>query len=300
MKVTRMTGTIGAHITDIDLSQPLSAEVRDALIRLWHEHLVLVFPGQTRLTPQAHIDFARLFGELEVSSSLNSFSHPEHREIFLLSNEVKDGKPSETRDVGWQWHTDLAFSTRPARGSILHAKAIPEAGGDTMFANMYVAYETLSETMRGLLSQLWAVHDNANSDWHAVRAMGAKSAIVEEFIKKNKPVRQPMVRRHPVTGRESLLLSECFVRTIHGMSPQESKPLLDYLHAHATQPEFVYRHHWQTGDLLMWDNRCTMHKVVADHDDKPSADSGNRLRVLHRVTLLGEEELGVELAPQLP
>ena len=295
MKVKRMTGTIGAHITDVDLSQPISADLRDELLRLWHEHLVLVFPGQHALTPESHSAFARMFGTLEVSSSLNTFAHPDYPEVFLLSNEVKDGKPSETRDVGWQWHTDLTFSTRPAQGSILHAKAIPDFGGDTMFANLYVAYDTLSQPLRELLEGLWAVHDNANSDWHITRAKEGKSAVAEEFMKKNRPIRHPMVRRHPVTGRKSLLLSECFVKTIHGMTPQESKPLLDYLQAHSTQPEFVYRHHWSAGDLLMWDNRCTQHKVVADHDDKPSANAKERLRVLHRITLLGEEESGVEL-----
>lgn len=298
MKVKRMTGTIGAHITDIDLSRPVSDRDAAELVRLWHEHLVLVFPGQHEITPRAHVAFAKIFGELEVSSSLNAFSHPEHPEIFLLSNEVKDGKPSETRDVGWQWHTDLAFSTRPARGSILHAKAIPDFGGDTMFANMYVAYETLSPTLRNIVSQLWAVHDNANSDWYVTRAHGEKTQAAEEFIKKNKPVRHPMVRKHPDTGRDSLLISECFVKTIHGMTPHESRALLDYLQAHATQPEFVYRHHWHAGDLLMWDNRCTMHKVVADHDDKPTSDTTNKLRILHRVTLLGETESGIELPRQ--
>lgn len=297
MKVKRMTGTIGAHITGIDLSQPISESTGKELQALWHEHLVLVFPGQHALTPKTQVAFAQIFGELEVSSSLNAFAHPDHPEIFLLSNEVKEGKPSETRDVGWEWHTDLTFSTRPARGSVLHAKAIPDFGGDTMFANMYVAYETLTETMRNQLAQLWAVHDNANSDWVATRSIGNKSQAAQEFMSKNKPIRQPMVRKHPATGRDSLLLSDCFVKTIYGMTPEESRPLLDYLQAHASQPEFVYRHHWNTGDLLMWDNRCTMHKVVADHDDRPTTDTGSKLRILHRVTLLGEEESGIEVKP---
>ena len=295
LQIRPMTSTIGAHITGIDLAQEVSADDLEKIRRVWNDYLIIVFPGQHELTPSQHIRFARHFGKLEVSSSLNSFAHPEYPEIFLLSNEKKEHGHSETRDVGWTWHTDLTFSKRPAAGAALHARKIPRIGGDTMFANLEAAYASLSPAYQAMLKDLWLIHDHRLTLWQQRRDNQKLEKNSDEFVKKNFPVRHPMVRYHPETGRPSLLVGQSFNKQIHGMTEAESRPILQYLLEHATQAEFVYRHHWNVGDLLMWDNRSTMHRVVADHDAEPEENRDDKLRILHRVTLLGEHDTGIEV-----
>ena len=170
----------------------------------------------------------------------------------------------------------MSFTTRPALGSLLRSFAVPEVGGDTLFANMYLAYETLSDGMKKLIADLHAIHLSGTRKV-ANTATGILRA--EEQRRINPPVAQPVVRVHPETGRKALYLGEK-VKRFEGMTEEESRPLIDYLNRHATRPEFVYRHQWRAHDILAWDNRCTMHQALGDFDE-------TQLRHLERTTVLG-------------
>ena len=289
IQIKRLTPTIGAEISGIDLRNPISAEDAAALRAAWQKHLVLVLPKQD-IAPEQHIAFARVMGHVDSDSAISVFGHPKYPEIFLLTNEMKDGKPSDTRDVGWQWHVDLTYTLRPSAGAVLHALEIPETGGDTMFANMEAAFSALSPTYQQMLRGLEAVHDISHGQWWKKRnpaVVQDNSKTVRDFDARTPPVVQPMVRKHPDTGRESILVGQAVVDHIHGMTREESDPIIDYLTELATRPEFVYRHRWTRGDLLVWDNRCTMHKVVHDHNEAVAPGTKGQVRRMHRVTLQG-------------
>jgi taurine dioxygenase len=274
----------GAEVTGLDLRRPLAEADRRAINDAWLRHLVLVFPGQD-LTPEQQIAFARNFGELDDhASQAPSTLHPEHREILVLTNKLVGGKPSGTHNSGRNWHTDLSYTERPAKGALLACKQKPPVGGDTMWANLYLAYETLSPAMRALLEGLEAVHDVT-----LIKGIEQRDpALVADMKRRNPPVVHPVVRVHPETGRKSLLIGQR-IRGFIGMSDEESQSLLALLNAHATSPEFVYRHRWSVGDLVMWDNRCTCHVALADFDQtKP--------RVMHRCSLQGEQATGRTVA----
>ena len=278
--VTPLGFAAGAQVTGVDLAKPLSELQQRQINKAWLEHIVLVFPGQ-ELTPAQQIGFTGSFGTLDQhGSQAPTTLHPEHREILVLSNKVVNGKKSGTYNSGRNWHTDLSYTTRPAKGAVLHCKEKPPVGGDTMWANLYLALETLSPTIRKLVDGLEAVHDVT-----LVQGIELRSPeVVAEMKKRNPPVIHPVVRTHPETGRKSLLVNQR-IRRFVGMSDEESQSLLAMLNAHATSPEFVYRHRWSLGDVVMWDNRCSCHVALGDFDQtKP--------RVMFRCSLEGEVESG--------
>ncbi|MGD9921586.1 MAG: TauD/TfdA dioxygenase family protein, partial [Pseudorhodoplanes sp.] len=260
LKIRRLSYALGAEIIGADLTKPMSEEAFAEIRHAFHEHLVLLFRDQV-LTPEQHIAFSRRFGELDVHP-FSRYNLPGYPEVLQITNHVIDGKPSDTRNTGRQWHSDLSFTTRPALGSLLYCKEVPEVGGNTMFANMYMAYETLSPGLREMLDRLWAVHDMSMGKDIANR----DPAFMAEMKKKNPPVAQPVVRIHPETGRKALYVSEMVTSHFEGWTFDESRPLLNYLFAHSVQPEFTYRQQWRPHDLLMWDNRSAMHLAVADFD----------------------------------
>ena len=278
--VTPLGFAAGAQVTGVDLGAPLGELQQRQINKAWLEHIVLVFPGQD-LTPEQQLAFARRFGQLDQhDSQAPSTLHAEHREILVLSNKVVNGKKSGTYNSGRNWHTDLSYTTRPAKGAIMHCKEKPPVGGDTMWANLYLALETLSPTIRRLINDLEAVHDVT-----LVRGIEQRDpTVVAEMKRRNPPVIHPVVRTHPETGRKSLLVNQR-IRRFVGMSDEESQSLLAMLNAHATSPEFVYRHRWSLGDVVMWDNRCSCHVALGDFDQtKP--------RVMFRCSLEGEVESG--------
>jgi taurine dioxygenase len=193
----------------------------------------------------------------------------------MVTNQEVGGRP---QPVGRQWHSDLSTTLRPARASLLRSEVIPPVGGDTMFSNMYLAYETLSEAMKRILEPLEAIHDMTV----ARQLRGRDPADLAEVRRRNPPVVHPVVRVHPETGRKALYVSEMTTIGIAGMTEDESRPLLQYLYEHSVRPEFTYRHRWQVGDVLAWDNRCTMHLALDDYDLRVP-------RKMYRTTLLGEE-----------
>jgi taurine dioxygenase len=264
---------LGAEIRGIDATQALDAALVAELRAAWLENLVLVF-RDFDITPEQHIAFSRNFGALAAPPNKYAL-HDSYPELVHLTNRVVDGKPSDTARVGNCWHSDGAFTLRPPTGSLLHCRAIPDVGGDTWFTNMYMAYETLSETMRGIVDQLEVVCDISKAGYRkTARAM-------EQLVKDLPPVVQRMVRVHPETGRRALYLSESVSTGVVGMSAAESTMLLEFLFKHAVRPELTFRHRWHLNDLVMWDNRCTQHFVPHDYDF-------SQLREMNRTTLTGE------------
>lgn len=251
---------LGARVEGIDLSRPISAEDHKVIKEAWTKHLVLVFPGQ-ELAPEALIDFTSHFGELDDYASQPFNRHPDYKEVMLLSNKPINGKVPPGANNGQNWHTDLSYTVRPAKGTYVYCIQKPPVGGDTMFANMYLAYETLSERLRGFLDDLEGVHD--------VSLISARRdpAILEAFKRLNPPVVHPAVRFHPDSGKPALYVNHR-VRQFVGMTETESKPLINFLCEHSVNPRFVYRHRWEEKDVVMWDNRCLTHLAVGDYDSK--------------------------------
>lgn len=260
LKIQRLGYACGARVTGVDLSGPVASDTLEAIRKAWLEHLVLVFPEQ-KLGPQSLVDFTRNFGELDDYATQPFNRHPEMNEVFLLSNKKKDGKVFPTYNSGQNWHTDLSYTVRPAKGTAVYCMEKPSVGGDTMFANMYLAYERLSPKMREFLDGLEAVHDASLIEGLDKRG----PEIANEFRRLNPPVVHPAVRVHPETGRKALYVNER-VRNFLGLSEAESKPIVKFLCEHAVQPRHTFRHYWSLGDLVMWDNRCLVHLAVGDYD----------------------------------
>jgi len=252
LQVTRLSGSLGAEIRGIRL--PEAGPVEAASIRsLLLEHLVLFFPDQ-QMTPDEHIAFGRLFGKLEAHPNL-SFS-AERPEFFELHAAGGQGAIAD------EWHSDLTCQAEPSVIAILRMAKCPSVGGDTMWANMYKAYDELSPPMQELCEGLSALHD-ADPHGHPER-----TAI------------HPVVRVHPETGRKSLFVNEHFTRRIVELSHQESAALLGYLVRWVTRPQSTVRYHWTEGTIAMWDNRCTQHYVLNDFEGD---------RVIQRVTVMGDK-----------
>ena len=233
----------------------------------FHEHCVLVFRGQ-RLTPEGHIGFSRRFGDLLVHV-LKQYNDPQVPEVLVLSNIVENGKPIGIQDGGQYWHTDLSYTAEPSRCSLLYAVEIPfENGvalGDTLFVNTCAAYDALSDEMKAKLAGLKARH-SYTARYQRMQQRGGNRVELEEDQKKAVPeVVHPVVRTHPFNGRKCLYVNEGFTGAIIGMPKEESDALLAGLYKHVTDERFMYRHRWQVGDLLMWDNCSTQHIAVANY-----------------------------------
>ncbi len=265
---------LGAEIVGVAPAEPPAPATVEAVKRLWHESHVIAFRGG-RLEPAEIVRFAGGFGALDDHAATPFYRHAEFPELLQITNREIGGKPSETRNTGRNWHSDYSYTGRPAAASMLYCDTRPPVGGDTMFANMVRAYETLSETMRGIVNGLHAVYDITLTAGIGERDP-AKTAEVKRL---NPPIAHPAVRVHPESGKRALYVSER-VSHFHGMTRAESKPLIDFLCAHATAPENVYRHRWQAGDLVCWDNRTSMHMALTDFDQ-------SQPRHMLRATLLG-------------
>jgi taurine dioxygenase len=246
-----VAAALGAEVSGIDLSQPLDAVAEKELAEAWWEHQVLFFRDQ-HITIEQHKAFARHFGELHIHPVIQQMKDEGHPEVVVLESDA------DRPFVAERWHSDVTFQKRPPLGSILRAVAVPEAGGDTMFASMYAAYDDLSDRMQRLLSELRAHHDGGL--FRGV-AKGSRKQALEEDVSAEHPV----VRTHPVTGRKAIFVNATFTREIVGMKPAESRALLRFLFEHVSRPEFTCRLRWRRDSVAMWDNRCTQHRVVADN-----------------------------------
>ncbi len=269
MHVRRIAYALGAEVTGVDLSQPLDERAIDEIRKAWLEHLVLCFPKQ-ELDRSQFLAFAQNFGEIEVA--VNPSSDRGAPEVTLLTEKPVPGARHHGYKNGQIWHSDQSITTRPTSASFLICREIPEAGGDTMFANAYMAWDALSPAMQRVLERLSAVHDQELSVRpevaHLTRRQGPAELLQSLAIERAKmypPVVQPAVRVHPETQRKALYLGER-VRRFYGMTDEESAPLLSFLNNHAASYEFVFRKRWSVGDVVMWDNRCTLHMALCDYD----------------------------------
>ncbi len=269
MRVERIGGALGAEIRGLDLALPFDEEQQADLRRHLAEHLVLVFRNQS-LTPPTQIAFTRVFGPVE-PHPLPTHRDSAHPELLVLPN--RPGKPARRNDF---WHTDMTFAECPPAASVLHALEVPENRGDTLFCNMIAAHDDLSETMRASLGAMRALH----SVEPEVRAWAG--AAPDETVAARIPEAacHPVVRRHPETGRACLFVNPYFTQRFADMTVAESRPLIRFLAGHATRPENVYRHRWRIGDVVVWDNRATMHYAVHDYDETMP-------RLMHRTTAAG-------------
>ena len=261
LRTRRLSHVFGVEIQGLDLRERLPDETIAAIRALWNQHGIVLLRGQD-ISLEQHIAFSRRFGELDLNETLKPFRHAEHPELLVLSTIPVNGKPSVSENVGRHWHSDLSYTTRPPLGSLFHAHILPEVGGDTVFASMGAAYDALSDKMKSLIEGLEAVHD-----YMGVENMKKRDpALVAQLRLANPPVSQPLVRVHEESGRKCLYLSEQMTKLIVGMTERESAPLLRFLFEHSVDPLVTYRHKWARHDLLLWDNRSTMHLALADFD----------------------------------
>jgi len=264
IEVKRLAGSLGAEIKGLDLAGASYDNVFPALYQAFLDHEVIVLRGQD-LSPDQLVDLSKKFGPLE-AHVLKQFNMEENPEVLLISNVKKDGKPIGAIYAGQYWHSDLSYMKHPTQGSFLHSKQIPSYGGDTMFCSMTRAYDDLSEPMKAFLGGLTATHDYTNAYDTFFAHLPDRPPLTDEEKAKVPPVVHPVVRTHPETGRKALFVNAGFTRRINELTHAESRRVLDFLFEHCTQPHYIYRHHWAVGDLLIWDNRSTCHRAVADYD----------------------------------
>ena len=269
MEIIPLTGGLGAEIFGADLRDPAQF---DAIRQSFVDHSVITLRAQ-QITPEDHLAFARRWGAINVNRFFTALE--DHPEIAVVVKE-----PDQKGAIGEQWHTDHAYDTEPAMGSILHAIETPPHGGDTVFCSMGAAYDGLSERFRELLEGLKAWHSSrhvfgavqSNADAMRTGRVGNADLATQDAL-------HPVVIRHPLSGRKGLYVNPQFTTRIEGLSAAESDAILQMLYAHCQKPEFQCRVRWQPGDVTMWDNRATWHKAINDYH-------GHR-RYMHRVTVEG-------------
>jgi taurine dioxygenase len=262
LSVRRLAGNLAAEVEGFNIARDSADPHAMQVVKsAFLEHGVVLFRNQ-QLDPAEHVAFAAQWGTPDVAG-LATPHLADHPEVVLITTDNGRGRNEA-------WHADSTFKEVPPAMSLLLARDLPNAGGDTAFANQYLAYERLSPAMQKLLDPLRAVHTGAY--------LTALLGNAESF---DKEVPHPVVRTHPETGRKSLFVNSLFTTRFEGMTEDESRPLLNWLFEHSTQIEFTFRHMWREGDLLMWDNRCVQHCAIKDYDDQH--------RMMHRVTIPGTE-----------
>ena len=265
----------GVAITGIDLARPLPAGRFGSVLAAFREHHILVFRDQD-LSKDEQLAFTRQFGEIEEHVGRHSAAG-RYGLVHTVTNLGDDGQPTtKLAQVGnYHWHTDKSYHAVPSLMTILHAKELPPVGGNTQFANMAMAYDALPAAMKRQIAGLRVVHS-----WAASRRRAGAPRPSEIEMQERPPVEHPLVRTHPETGAKTLYIGN-HASHIVGMPAEESEALLQELLEHATQPQFVYTHHWQDGDLVMWDNRCLLHRALANYE------MPKYRRVLHRTVVTG-------------
>jgi taurine dioxygenase len=268
--VRPLSPALGAEITGVDLREPIDAMRKQKLLDTWHEHQVILLRNQV-LDEDAQVRFAETFGPPARSTSGRTYKGVKNPAVMLVSNIREDGKPiGALPDGEMHFHTDQCHQVAPAAATMLYAIEIPSKGGNTLFADAYKAYETLPDDIKQRLAGRRAL--NAYTTDSTTRSTNYEGA--------NSSYWHPAVRTHPATKRKALYVNRLMTREIEGLPREESDALLQMLFDHQEQPQFVYEHVWRPGDIVMWDNRCTLHA-------RTDFSAGER-RLLRRVTLIGE------------
>jgi taurine dioxygenase len=266
---------LGAEIRGVDLSQPLGDNVFALIERAYDEHGVIFFRDQ-HITPPQQVAFTRRFGEIDFNIFGERWSVPGSPEIVVVSNVTEDNKPIGVRRAGENWHSDMCYTARPPRGTMLYAHEIPDLFGlplgDTEFASAAAAWRALPETMQKFLDGRHATFD----------FQGRKRALTptQAEIDRNPPVMHPIARTHPRTGRRCLYVMRDDCIAVEGMDDEAADALIAALADHIVKPAHIYRHQWQAGDLLMWDNCTVQHRAIQDYDLP-------QRRLMHRTTMGG-------------
>jgi taurine dioxygenase len=281
IEVKPVAGALGAEIARVNLGR-LDDETFEEIKRAWLEHLVVFFRDQN-ITPEQQVAFAKRFGEIHHHPFMKGMD--EYPDILEIIKEEGD-----TKAFGEVWHTDQMFNPKPAKATILYAKETPDAGGDTMFTNLYMAYDTLSEPMKAMLANVktWNVGDRKrlmDGEKAGITRDGRYAGNEKMSAKLRDPgdlvteAAHPLVRTHPETGRKALYISN-HTQTLEGFKNAEARPIIDFLRQHAVEPEFTCRFRWQVGSMAIWDNRCTQHRALNDYPGKR--------RRMHRITIAGD------------
>lgn len=278
-EIRKLDAPVGAEIVGLDIGKPIDEADFARIHRAHLDHHVLVFRDQ-RISPQDQIDFSRRFGPLEIHV-LHQFQLPGHPEILIVSNIRENGEPIGLGDAGVYWHSDISYKPKPSLGSLLHAQELPAEGGDTLFADQHLAWESLDPALKRRIEPLKAEHSYL-AKYEELRAKNPwRPKLSQQQIEQVAPAIQPVVRTHPETGRKALFVSEHFTTRIVGLPQAESDALLAELFAHSIRPEFVMRHRWRPHDLVFWDNRSLMHLAAGTPD--------HLRRRLYRTTVVGDE-----------
>ncbi len=273
--VAPLAGAMGAEIHGVDLASELTNQQFDEIHQAHLDYLTIVFRDQ-KLTPPQQADFARRFGKLEIYPFIKAIDGaPEVVEIIKTEDDAEN--------FGGSWHSDTTYQEEPVMGSMLYALEVPKAGGDTLYANMYLAYESLSDGMKEMLDGLRA-HNNSAQLYRGGRAKKMKNlaGMKDQYNAESEVLESlhPVVRTHPETGRKALYVNRSHTERFENMTMEESAPLLHFLCDHATRPEFTCRVKWEPGTLTFWDNRCTQHFAINDYQGKR--------RRMHRVIIEGD------------
>ncbi len=276
LTVDRVAGGCGAVLGGVDLAADLDdaviAEIRRAVL----DHHVVFWHGQ-RLTAEQQVAFSRRFGPFSPVPFIEPT--PDHPEVIAVVREASETQPFTFGSV---WHSDFSFLPEPPFASILHALEVPPVGGDTIWANQALAFETLSPGMQQMLGRLIGLHSAVNA--YAPKMQAVHDSFTGMTVRTsdvaNRVERHPVVRRHSETGKPALFANAQYTIGLDGFLPHEAKPILDFLAQHSVRPEFTCRWRWSVGDVAMWDNRCLQHLAMADY-------SGHR-RAMHRTTVAGD------------
>ena len=271
MKVSRVSGALGGSVSQLDVSSALADGSISAIRELLNEHEVLFLRDQT-LSPAEQRDLARLFGPLQTHPAYGTVDNIP--EVMLLESTPENPSKIEV------WHSDMTFRQHPPSVTVLRGITIPEVGGDTLFASMTSAYDSLSEGMKRYLEPLVAVHDFSRGFKESLAEPGGRERL-ETALAENPPVRHRVIQTHPETGKKVIFVNALFTTHIEGLSPLESSEVLSFLYQHCVLPEHTCRFHWEENSLVLWDNRSTQHKPV--NDFLPAR------RALHRAVSEGDQ-----------
>jgi taurine dioxygenase len=279
--VRKCETALGAEI-GFDLSQPIDDATFREIEAAFHDNIVVFFRGQN-LSDEQHIEFSRRFGELEIHI-VKKYLLPGYPEILLVSNvKNESGEHIGLADAGFTWHSDVSYRQFPSRCSLLYAKEVPRrdgvALGDTVFANCIAAYEALPASMKRRLRGLKATHRYSS---RRRIADSPRPKLTRTQLDETPDIAHPIVRTHPYTGRKAIYITAGECIGIEGMPEDEALELIAELDAHCVRPEFLYRHHWQVGDLVMWDNASAMHLAICDY-------APPERRLMHRTTVIGSQ-----------